>query len=212
MLCESAEKMNRLVEGLLAISQQHLQPVRKQKIRLSDFVPPLIDESRREHPGRKLVFRLNNLPDCEADAVLLKQVLVNLIANAIKFTAPRAVGVIEIGFREMARQTVYSIRDNGVGFDMRYAHRLFDVFQRLHRADEFEGTGIGLSIVRRIIQRHGGSIWAESEPGKGATFYFSLTDTNEGRAGKAIVPMAGAEGTWGRTVGDESASLAVGRC
>jgi light-regulated signal transduction histidine kinase (bacteriophytochrome) len=117
---------------------------------------------------------VGELPDCLGDAALLEQVFTNLISNALKFTAGRAETRIEIGSQKIDSEVAYFVQDNGVGFDMRYADRLFGVFQRLHSQTEFEGTGIGLSIVHRIIRRHGGRTWAESAPQKGATFYFTL--------------------------------------
>jgi two-component system sensor histidine kinase/response regulator len=105
---------------------------------------------------------------------LLKQVFINLLSNAYKFTRQKENPVIEVGSRQQKEETVYFVRDNGAGFDMKHADKLFGVFQRLHRQDEFEGTGVGLSIVQRIVQRHGGRIWAEAGLGKGATFYFTL--------------------------------------
>ena len=114
------------------------------------------------------------MPDCLADESLLKQVLVNLLSNAFKFTQKTQDAKIEIGSQQQNGETVYFVKDNGAGFEMQYAEKLFGVFQRFHREDEFPGTGVGLSIVQRIIQRHGGRIWAEAEVNKGATFYFAL--------------------------------------
>jgi light-regulated signal transduction histidine kinase (bacteriophytochrome) len=119
-------------------------------------------------------WRIEPLPDVEGDAELLRQVLVNLLGNALKYSRPRAVPRIEIGATQQEGAIVLHIRDNGVGFDPRYMEKLFGVFQRLHAASEFEGTGIGLATVRLIIQRHGGQVWAEGSPDRGATFFISL--------------------------------------
>jgi light-regulated signal transduction histidine kinase (bacteriophytochrome) len=122
----------------------------------------------------RATLEIATLPAAHADAALLKQVWFNLIGNALKYSAKVAEPRVEIGARQEAREDVYWVRDNGAGFDMRYADKLFGVFQRLHRAEEFEGTGVGLAIVQRIVARHGGRVWAEAQPGKGACFYFRL--------------------------------------
>jgi len=127
-----------------------------------------------EQEGRRVEITIEEMPLCRADPTLLKQVYANLVANALKFTRSREVARITIGSREDAGERVYFVRDNGVGFDMRYADKLFGVFQRLHRAEEYEGTGVGLAIVQRIVHRHGGRIWAEAALGQGATFWFTL--------------------------------------
>ena len=123
---------------------------------------------------RSIEVTVQQLPVCVADAVLLRQVFSNLIGNAVKFTEKTAAPRIEIGAREENGTTVYYVRDNGAGFDMAYADKLFGVFQRLHTQEEFEGTGVGLAIVQNIIQRHGGKIWANSHPGEGTVISFSL--------------------------------------
>jgi light-regulated signal transduction histidine kinase (bacteriophytochrome) len=131
-----------------------------------------------------------DLPTVVCDPVLVKQIFQNLLANALKFTRPRASAVIEVSHKEEDGQPVFLVRDNGVGFSMKYADKLFGVFQRLHRAEDFEGTGIGLVTVQRIVHRHGGKVWAEAEPDKGAAFYFTLgagrqveSKSNEATAG-----------------------------
>ena len=149
---------------------------------------------RSDHPstepswdGRHIELAMGELPLCQSDPALLKQVLVNLLANALKFTRQREVAVIEVGCRQERGEPVYFVKDNGAGFDMAYADQLFGVFQRLHQADEYEGTGVGLAIVQRIIHRHGGRIWVESVPGKGATFFLTILD----RGNNSTVAIAG---------------------
>ena len=172
----SARQMGRLIDDLLAFSRTARAELKKTKIHLSDVVQAVIRDLRQETEGRDIEWIIGGLPDVEADPALLRQVLLNLISNALKYTRTRRRPRIEIGSNSGKRERIVFVRDNGVGFDMRYAHKLFGVFQRLHRASDFEGTGIGLANVRRIIHRHGGRTWAEGELNKGATFYFSLPE------------------------------------
>jgi light-regulated signal transduction histidine kinase (bacteriophytochrome) len=133
----------------------------------------------RDMEGRKIEWLVGPLPEVSGDPVLLRQVMTNLLGNAVKYSRTKARARIEIASEETETEIQCLIRDNGVGFDMNYADRLFGVFQRLHAVDEFEGTGIGLANVKRIIQRHGGRVWAVGKVGRGATFYFSLPKTTE---------------------------------
>ncbi|MDP1587626.1 MAG: ATP-binding protein, partial [Prosthecobacter sp.] len=130
-----------------------------------------------EREGRQIDLRLNALPECEGDPALLKQVWINLLSNALKYSRKREVAVIEIGCNTEDGAHAYFVRDNGAGFDMRYAHKLFGVFQRLHRAEDYDGTGVGLAIVQRVIHRHGGRVWAESVVDKGTTLHFTLKES-----------------------------------
>jgi light-regulated signal transduction histidine kinase (bacteriophytochrome) len=132
---------------------------------------------RRDWPG---TIEIESLPASSADPALLRQVWVNLLGNAIKYSSTRERPAVRVGGEVQAAEHVYWIRDNGAGFDMRYADKLFRVFQRLHHADEFPGTGVGLAIVQRVVSRHGGRVWAESTPGQGACFYFTLPRGGQG--------------------------------
>jgi light-regulated signal transduction histidine kinase (bacteriophytochrome) len=130
-------------------------------------------DARQQFAGRSVNVSVGDLPSVWGDAALLKQVFTNLIDNAFKYTRLRDDAVVEIGSRMMGDERVFIVRDNGVGFDMQYADKLYDVFQRLHRAEDFAGTGVGLAIVQRIVRRHGGRVWAEAAVDQGATFYFT---------------------------------------
>jgi light-regulated signal transduction histidine kinase (bacteriophytochrome) len=132
-----------------------------------------VSEAKAQAGGRRVEVSLGDLPPLWGDPALLRQVFVNLIGNAFKYTRMRTAAVIEIGAREIDGEMTFFVRDNGVGFDMQYADKLFSVFQRLHRVEDFEGTGVGLAIVQRIVQRHGGRVWAEAAVDRGATFYFT---------------------------------------
>ena len=163
--------MGDLIDALLAFSQLGRQPLLKRVVSPADLVRQVWEDLRQERTARQIEITVGELPICEGDPVLLKQVLANLLSNALKYTRTRDITRIEVGSRD---STVYYVRDNGVGFDMRYSGKLFGVFQRLHRAEEYEGTGAGLAIVQRIIHRHGGRVWAEASVNQGATFYFTV--------------------------------------
>ncbi len=166
--------MDRLIEDLLDFSRLGRQEMRMWDLDLTALAHAVFHELQVDNPGRKLQLALKPLPAAHGDRTLLNQVLVNLLANAVKFTRPRELAEIEVGGWTEENENLYYVRDNGVGFDMRYVDKLFGVFQRLHRASEFEGTGVGLAIVQRIINRHGGRVWATGKVQEGATFYFTL--------------------------------------
>jgi hypothetical protein len=171
---QNAERMGALIEGLLELGRLSRQPLRRRQLNPADLVGEVLEESASALDGRGIEIRVGEMPGCEADRLLLKQVYANLIGNAIKYTRRRERASIEIGANTAGPVPVYYVRDNGAGFDMTCAQRLFGVFERLHSATDFEGTGVGLALVRRIVERHGGKVWAESVPDSGATFYFSL--------------------------------------
>ena len=166
--------MGALIDDLLAFSRIGRAETRASTVSLRDVVNEVVEEMRPDMAGRTVSWRIGDLPNLYCDRSMLRVVFVNLIANAIKFTRPRELAEVEIGSLEDTRGVVVFVRDNGVGFDMKYSNKLFRVFQRLHRSDEFEGTGIGLATVQRIIQRHGGSVWAEGSVNGGATFFLAF--------------------------------------
>lgn len=175
VILESAKRMGTLIDDLLAFSRIGRAETRKTMVSLVQLVREAQNDVSRETDGRNVNWKIGPLPDLYGDRSMLKLVLINLISNAIKFTRTRQTPEIEIGCTDKNPDTVVLfVKDNGVGFDMKYVNKLFGVFQRLHRADEFEGTGIGLATVQRIIHRHGGQVWAEGQVDSGATFYFSL--------------------------------------
>jgi PAS domain S-box-containing protein len=175
MICDSSKKMGQLIDDLLSFSRMGRSALSLQEVDLNILVHDIIDEMAPDLAGREIQWQIDNFPNVRADMSMLRVVMVNLIGNALKFTRPRRHAEIEIGLGSGKKdETVIFVRDNGVGFDMAYAEKLFGVFQRLHHVDEFEGTGIGLANVRRIINRHGGCAWAESKLNQGAIFYISL--------------------------------------
>jgi PAS domain S-box-containing protein len=172
---EAAGLMGKLVDDLLAFSRMGRAEMAKNSVSIDQTVREVLEALQPDMQGRKIVWQIDSLPEAEGDQAMLRLVWSNLISNALKYTRTREEARIEIGSTSDERgEVVYFIRDNGVGFDMEYADKLFGVFQRLHSDEEFEGTGIGLATVRRVIHRHGGSVWAEGKVGGGATFYFSL--------------------------------------
>jgi len=175
---QSAQKALNLVDVLLEFSRTSRQEITRQPLCIREMVQQIIDELAPDRTDRAVSFKIGDLPNCDGDWDLLRQVWINLISNAQKFTRQRTEAIVEIGSANSG-ELVYFVRDNGAGFDMKYAERVFEVFQRLHRADEFEGTGVGLSVVQRIIHRHGGRIWAEGTPGKGAAFFFTVPTAQE---------------------------------
>jgi two-component system sensor histidine kinase/response regulator len=169
----ASQRGERLIQDLLRFSSLNRQPLARREVDVAALVHTAWNEVYGREAGRPVDFLVGPLPPAFADPGLLQQVIVNLVSNALKFTATRARARIEVGSESRAGEPVYFVRDNGVGFDMQYGARLFGAFQRLH-ADEFPGSGIGLSLVQRIIHRHGGSVWAHAEVDAGATFYFTL--------------------------------------
>ncbi len=172
-----AAHMDRLITDLLRLSQLNRQPLHKQPVRFAEMVRRIIDGMTHERGGRNIEFLIAEFPTWQVDQGLIQQVFVNLLSNAIKFTRERAQARIEVGYRMDGTTLVCFVKDNGAGFNMKYMNKLFGVFQRLHSAEQFEGTGVGLSIVRRIVERHGGKVWVDGEQDVGATFYFSLPDS-----------------------------------
>lgn len=179
---KSAKHMGQLIDDLLRFSRFSRQNLSLSPVKTSLLVREVFDELRREQDGEKraIDFQVGDLPEVMADLSLLRQVFVNLLSNAIKFTAKQPKPRIEVNCENSIQEFTFSVKDNGAGFDMAYAQRLFGVFQRLHNGEEFEGTGVGLSIVQRIIQRHGGRIRAEAAINQGATFYFTLPKNPNG--------------------------------
>ena len=170
----NAKKMRQLIDDLLAFSRVSTAEIRKSEIGMEALTRKVYDELRPPAGERDVRLVIKALPSAYGDLSMMRQVLVNLLANSIKFTRPTETAVIEVGGSMEENENVYYVKDNGVGFDMQYADKLFTVSQRLHSQKEFEGTGIGLVIVMSIIEKHGGRVWAEAAPGEGATFYFSL--------------------------------------
>ncbi|MBI5819631.1 MAG: PAS domain S-box protein [Verrucomicrobia bacterium] len=173
-ICGEADRMSQMVGELLAFSRLGRQSMLRSEVDMTALAQSVFDQCAAQVPDRKLMFKLQPLPSAQGDAAMLSHVWVNLISNAIKYTRPKPVAKIEITGRADGNEIVYCVKDNGAGFDMNYVQKLFGVFQRLHTEAEFEGTGVGLTIVQRIIKRHGGRVWAEGKVNEGAAFYFTL--------------------------------------
>ncbi|NYT16829.1 MAG: PAS domain S-box protein [Methanomicrobiales archaeon] len=171
---ENTRMMGRLIDDLLNFSRMSRQPLNRFLIDPASIAGEAYDGLRSETYGREIQLLIHEMPICSADPVLLNQVYINLLSNALKFTRQREVAEIEIGALEKEGRTIFYVKDNGIGFDMKYASKVFGVFQRVHGDPSLEGTGVGLAIVERIIHRHGGEIWVESSPGTGTTFFFTL--------------------------------------
>jgi PAS domain S-box-containing protein len=172
----NAQQMSHLIDDLLAFAQLGRHSLARRSVEPVILVQRALAELHAEQAGRQIEVSVGDLPSCEGDPTLLMQVWINLLANALKYTRRCNPAQITVGAQVDEHQVTYYVRDNGIGFDMRYVDKLFGVFQRLHHAEDYEGTGVGLAIVQRIIQRHGGQIWAEAQVGQGATFFFTLGD------------------------------------
>ena len=173
-IMDNAKKMGQLIDDLLAFSRLGRKELTKMNLSMNEIVSGIYEELKKNEDHRDITFNINNLPLSFADSTTMKQVWINLISNSLKYSKRKEKTIIEIGSEIKGDEIIYYIKDNGAGFDMRYADKLFGVFQRLHSEEEFEGTGVGLAIVQRIISKHGGRIWAEGKVNEGAVFYFTL--------------------------------------
>lgn len=171
---ENSRKMAQLIEDILSFSRVSTKGLQKSRIDMQALAKNVADDFIAVAAGGELRFSIGDIPAARGDLPMVRQVFVNLVSNALKYRRPDGIAEIEIGGREDVSGSTYFVKDNGIGFDMRSSDKLFGLFQRLHNHKEFRGTGVGLAIVKRIIEKHGGRVWAEAEVGKGATFYFSL--------------------------------------
>jgi light-regulated signal transduction histidine kinase (bacteriophytochrome) len=171
---KAAQKMGELIDDLLTFSRLSRLDLTKHEVDTGAMVRGVLNELGFQRHGERVEVRIADLPPCQAGPALLKQVWINLLSNALKYSGKREKALVEIGCTIEQGRDTYFVRDNGTGFNMKYANKLFGVFQRLHRTEDYEGTGVGLAIVQRIVRRHGGRVWAESVEGRGATFFFTL--------------------------------------
>jgi light-regulated signal transduction histidine kinase (bacteriophytochrome) len=174
IITTSTNQVYALIDGILNFSRLGRQEMHPSDVNVTDLVRGLFAEFQAKHPNRKLDCRVQALPNAHCDLVLSRHLWSNLVDNAIKFTGPRETAVIEVGGKDEPNELVYFIKDNGVGFDMKYTEKLFGVFQRFHTEKEFPGVGVGLAIAQRIVRRHGGRIWADAKLNEGTTIHFSL--------------------------------------
>jgi light-regulated signal transduction histidine kinase (bacteriophytochrome) len=175
--------MAALIDDLTNFARMARQELNRTIVSPADIVKEVLDELRDERTGREIDISIGDLPPCYADPVLLHRVYYNLLENSLKFSRSRSKTMIKIGSFKRDGRTVFFVKDNGIGFEMKYIDKIFKVFERLCDPSRYEGTGVGLAIVQRIIARHGGTVWAEAEPDKGATFYFTL---GEGMTGSTL--------------------------
>lgn len=179
VIIKNAAKMGALIDDLLTFSRVGKQVINKVQLNMESLVSTVIRELTLTYKGNAIGWEIKPLENAEGDGSMMNQVMVNLISNAMKYSGQKGTPTIEIGSYRREQEIVYYVKDNGAGFDMKYYNKLFGVFQRLHSSSEFEGTGVGLALVQRIIKKHLGEVWAEAEPLKGATFFFSLPDTSK---------------------------------
>jgi PAS domain S-box-containing protein len=172
----AAQRMGKLIDDLLSFSRLNRHPLKREPVDMNALLRSVVEELGASSPDRDIEWKIGALPPCRGDPALLRQVWLNLLSNALKYTRKRDRASIEVGVEESPEGLAYRVQDNGVGFDMRFADKLFGVFQRLHRIEEYDGTGVGLAIVQRIVHRHGGRVWARSAPDQGATFCFTLSE------------------------------------
>ncbi len=177
---DNVARMEQLIEDILHFSRAGRLEINVAEVDMEALAHAVLEELRPAQGGGKLQATIGHLPPAQGDRAMMRQVLTNLLSNALKFSRTREAPQIEVGGSVEQNEAIYFVKDNGVGFDMQYAGKLFGVFQRLHTVDEFEGTGIGLAIVKRIISRHGGRVWAEGKVNEGATFYFALPIKEKG--------------------------------
>ena len=174
IISSNGKKMGELIDNLLSLSKLGKREIQKGEVDMEGLVQSVVEELKNVEGGEKVAWEIHQLPTCYGDYRLLRQVWINLISNAVKYSSKKSFPFVKVGAEVKANEVVYYVKDNGAGFDMKFADQLFGVFQRLHKPTEFEGTGVGLAIVQRIVSRHGGKAWAEGTVGEGACFYFSI--------------------------------------